>query len=452
MRPAVTASILLWAMGFAPLSVRADVQYVACTSSTPTESVFSVANSMSTLSANEAFSQICSSNSTYMWFASANANQCQTGNVLIACAGPGIPLPDSSLSAKSCQISKCGAGNDPCGDCTNSKTQLWAIYLANGSAFSVTVSPPSSTASLQSSVSLTTSINNISPTLSTGSPVSAAPSSTGSPSAGAGTSPSASGASGIGSFFANLNVPLIAGVGGGIAVLLAIAITCCIVSWRRKKAATAAESASNPPHRYNSVSSSHDQFFKPLQSQSPFQPVGRGGTPLGAQSLNRGATLPNTQYPSPKHSELSYNPPVNGHYPSYGAPESETHFRQNNLPASLYTSSSPPRPSNAKSGMGGGYGHESMYTVAATMKTDSIIQGYRTSSIMEAGSQRGSFVPSKDTSRLVKVTKEFDPVNSDEIEMRAGDMIEIHQTFDDGWAYGYNHRSKLWGVFPQDCV
>ena len=42
--------------------------------------------------------------------------------------------------------------------------------------------------------------------------------------------------------------------------------------------------------------------------------------------------------------------------------------------------------------------------------------------------------------------------NTDEIELKVDDVIVLHESFGDGWASGYNERSRKTGVFPYDYV
>ncbi|KAI9204600.1 uncharacterized protein BJ171DRAFT_98478 [Polychytrium aggregatum] len=44
------------------------------------------------------------------------------------------------------------------------------------------------------------------------------------------------------------------------------------------------------------------------------------------------------------------------------------------------------------------------------------------------------------------------PNLSDEIAIESGDVIVIKETYDDGWAFGYNTRTKSEGCFPLACV
>ncbi|KAJ3387244.1 Sorbin and SH3 domain-containing protein 2 [Entophlyctis sp. JEL0112] len=54
--------------------------------------------------------------------------------------------------------------------------------------------------------------------------------------------------------------------------------------------------------------------------------------------------------------------------------------------------------------------------------------------------------------KVIKAVYDFTPSQGDEIEVRAGDRIEVKKEFDDGWAEGKNYETNQSGLFPLDCL
>jgi hypothetical protein len=46
----------------------------------------------------------------------------------------------------------------------------------------------------------------------------------------------------------------------------------------------------------------------------------------------------------------------------------------------------------------------------------------------------------------------YRPVNSDELELREGDIIYVLEQCDDGWFVGTNSRNGFFGTFPGNYV
>ncbi|KAJ3193710.1 Sorbin and SH3 domain-containing protein 2, partial [Entophlyctis luteolus] len=87
------------------------------------------------------------------------------------------------------------------------------------------------------------------------------------------------------------------------------------------------------------------------------------------------------------------------------------------------------------------------------------LQKQRVSSIYDNDmSVYGSTVPTasaKDAAGGVEmhtVVKDFDPENLDEIELRAGDEVQVMMKYDDGWCTGLNTVTNQTGLLPLDCL
>ncbi|ORX51719.1 hypothetical protein DM01DRAFT_255755 [Hesseltinella vesiculosa] len=51
------------------------------------------------------------------------------------------------------------------------------------------------------------------------------------------------------------------------------------------------------------------------------------------------------------------------------------------------------------------------------------------------------------------VTATYTPTLSDEIDIQAGDQVQVFEEYDDGWCLGLNlTRGQTRGVFPKHCV
>ena len=47
---------------------------------------------------------------------------------------------------------------------------------------------------------------------------------------------------------------------------------------------------------------------------------------------------------------------------------------------------------------------------------------------------------------------EYEPKNSDELELLQGDIVEVIEKCDDGWFVGTSQRTALFGTFPGNYV
>ncbi|KAI9008045.1 hypothetical protein BC832DRAFT_404259 [Gaertneriomyces semiglobifer] len=54
--------------------------------------------------------------------------------------------------------------------------------------------------------------------------------------------------------------------------------------------------------------------------------------------------------------------------------------------------------------------------------------------------------------RIRKCWAVYTPVQADEIKLNVGDMVEIEESFSDGWARGMNCNTRQTGVFPLACL
>jgi hypothetical protein len=53
---------------------------------------------------------------------------------------------------------------------------------------------------------------------------------------------------------------------------------------------------------------------------------------------------------------------------------------------------------------------------------------------------------------LVQATSTYSAVRPDELSLQPGDMIQVEQQFEDGWAFGHNLNSQSRGMFPFNFV
>jgi len=54
--------------------------------------------------------------------------------------------------------------------------------------------------------------------------------------------------------------------------------------------------------------------------------------------------------------------------------------------------------------------------------------------------------------KVFEVVIEHTPQLPDEVKLNIGDLVEVKQVFEDGWAYGINTASKVDGTFPVNCL
>ncbi|KAJ3218451.1 hypothetical protein HDU67_005547 [Dinochytrium kinnereticum] len=52
------------------------------------------------------------------------------------------------------------------------------------------------------------------------------------------------------------------------------------------------------------------------------------------------------------------------------------------------------------------------------------------------------------TFHLAIVMEGFEGVEADEMSLRAGDVVQVHKLFEDGWAFGVNRSTRAQGMFP----
>jgi hypothetical protein len=54
--------------------------------------------------------------------------------------------------------------------------------------------------------------------------------------------------------------------------------------------------------------------------------------------------------------------------------------------------------------------------------------------------------------KVFEVVVEHTPQLPDEVKLNIGDLVEVKQVFEDGWAYGINTATKVDGTFPVNCL
>jgi len=54
--------------------------------------------------------------------------------------------------------------------------------------------------------------------------------------------------------------------------------------------------------------------------------------------------------------------------------------------------------------------------------------------------------------KVFEVVLEHTPQLPDEVKLNIGDLVEVKQVFEDGWAYGINTATKIDGTFPVICL
>jgi len=54
--------------------------------------------------------------------------------------------------------------------------------------------------------------------------------------------------------------------------------------------------------------------------------------------------------------------------------------------------------------------------------------------------------------KVFEVVIEHTPQLPDEVKLNLGDLVEVKQVFEDGWAYGINTATKVDGTFPVNCL
>ncbi|KAJ3340705.1 Sorbin and SH3 domain-containing protein 2 [Entophlyctis luteolus] len=71
---------------------------------------------------------------------------------------------------------------------------------------------------------------------------------------------------------------------------------------------------------------------------------------------------------------------------------------------------------------------------------------------LPVGPINGNKGPNIKVGTIRTATMDFDPAQSDEMELRVGDTIQVKEEYDDGWAFGMNNMTQQSGLFPLSCV
>jgi len=58
----------------------------------------------------------------------------------------------------------------------------------------------------------------------------------------------------------------------------------------------------------------------------------------------------------------------------------------------------------------------------------------------------------EDEEKLFEVVYNYEPELPDELKLTVGDKIKIKEIYEDGWAYGYNKTTQLFGTFPSTSL
>jgi len=58
----------------------------------------------------------------------------------------------------------------------------------------------------------------------------------------------------------------------------------------------------------------------------------------------------------------------------------------------------------------------------------------------------------EDEEKLFEVVYNYEPELPDELKLTVGDKIKINEIYEDGWAYGYNKTTQLYGTFPSTSL
>ncbi|ORX63523.1 hypothetical protein BCR32DRAFT_139825 [Anaeromyces robustus] len=58
----------------------------------------------------------------------------------------------------------------------------------------------------------------------------------------------------------------------------------------------------------------------------------------------------------------------------------------------------------------------------------------------------------EDEDKLFEVVYNYEPELPDELKLTVGDKIKIKEIYEDGWAYGYNKTTQLFGTFPSTSL
>ncbi|KAJ1564438.1 hypothetical protein HK096_007983, partial [Nowakowskiella sp. JEL0078] len=72
--------------------------------------------------------------------------------------------------------------------------------------------------------------------------------------------------------------------------------------------------------------------------------------------------------------------------------------------------------------------------------------------ITQMNSEMGDSMIQEPKYTFMKAVEEFFPCLDDEIQLQPGDMVQVVENYDDGWAVGKNMTSNEVGAFPMSCL
>ncbi|KAJ3137014.1 hypothetical protein HK100_001023 [Physocladia obscura] len=141
-----------------------------------------------------------------------------------------------------------------------------------------------------------------------------------------------------------------------------------------------------------------------------------------------------------------YGPSGNNNTESYydGGNNTESYYASGNNTDSYYA----PGGNNTDSYYDGGNNTDSYYAPGGGNNTDSMYypqSEYGTDSVYVPGGVSSE-------NNIHEVVYDFTPEQDDEVELRAGDKVELKHQYDDGWAQGKNLAINKEGLFPLDCL
>uniref|UniRef100_A0A3B4X6Z7 Sorbin and SH3 domain containing 3 n=1 Tax=Seriola lalandi dorsalis TaxID=1841481 RepID=A0A3B4X6Z7_SERLL len=195
-------------------------------------------------------------------------------------------------------------------------------------------------------------------------------------------------------------------------------------------------------------------------SPGPMSPVSPGpqspGRPLHSP-CPRSPFTPTSLSPKPEHSPLKPSSPV-----PYGGPASQSRSpTQTPVPKEMayqwpHSTSKAASPTNQNSHWAGTHSaNQSSTARAVSPSTQSSASAHR------AGATTANTPRYTDPSQVCshclpeKVTASvynYKPQNSDELELREGDIVQVMEKCDDGWFVGTSERTRAFGTFPGNYV
>ncbi|XP_019949644.2 vinexin isoform X9 [Paralichthys olivaceus] len=218
-------------------------------------------------------------------------------------------------------------------------------------------------------------------------------------------------------------------------------------------------------------------------SPGPMSPVSPGpqspGRPLHSP---RSPFSPTSLSPRPEHSPLKPSSPVPYSYPASQSrsPTQTTAPREmaNQWPHSTYKTASPTNQNNHWAGthlpnqssaaravspstQSSASAHRSGATAANTSRYTEPSQGAIPNQAAPSNPHVNSLLqthfPNNSTSTVVqrqpyKAVYNYRPQNSDELELREGDIVQVMEKCDDGWFVGTSERTRAFGTFPGNYV